>query len=146
MINFDESVVNTTDKRSRGWFIKSKRNIVTHTQRLASMNIIAAVSNKGRFIYTVNKGKNNGDTMIHFLLKLCELLNKESPDWRAKTVLLTDNAPYHRSKAMMDKYRQLKLPMMFFGPYQFKLAPIELMYSYIKNRDLNPLKTRAQAR
>ena len=67
MINIDESVVNTTDKRSRGWFIKSKRNIVTHTQWLASMNIIAAVSNKGRFIYAVNKGNNNGYTMIHFL-------------------------------------------------------------------------------
>ena len=45
----------------------------------------------------------------------------------------------------MKKYRHLKLPLMFLGPYQFKLAPIELMFSHIKNRDLNPLRTRAQA-
>jgi hypothetical protein len=30
IINIDESVINTTDKRTRGWFVKSKRNIVTH--------------------------------------------------------------------------------------------------------------------
>ena len=59
---------------------------------------------------------------------------------------MVDNAPYHRSKMVMEKYEQLKIPIMFMGPYQFKLAPVELMFCYIKNRDLNPLNTRALGR
>ena len=47
---------------------------------------------------------------------------------------------------MMGKYSELKVPIMFLGPYQFKLAPVELMFSYIKNRDLNPLNTKALGR
>jgi transposase len=31
---------------------------------------------------------------------------------------------------------------MFLGPYQYKMAPVELFFAYIKNRDLNTLKTR----
>ena len=112
-------------------------------QRLRSLSLVAAVSSDGEFLYTVNHGRNNGTTFILFLVKLCEHLNNADPQWRENTVLLLDNAPYHRSKVVMEKLVQLKLPIMFLGPYQFKLAPVELMFSYIKNRDLNPLKTRA---
>jgi transposase len=30
---------------------------------------------------------------------------------------MIDNAPYHRSKIMMEKYGLLKVPVMFLGPY-----------------------------
>ena len=42
--------------------------------------------------------------------------------------------------------RDLKLPLMFLGPYQYSMAPIEMMFSYMKNRDLNPGKTRAASK
>ena len=35
---------------------------------------------------------------------------------------------------------------MFLGPYHFKLAPMELMFSFIKNRNLNPLRSRANTK
>jgi transposase len=54
---------------------------------------------------------------------------------------MLDNAAYHRSKFMRDKLATLKVPLMFMGPYQFKMAPIELFFSYIKSKDLNPLKS-----
>jgi hypothetical protein len=41
----------------------------------------------------------------------------------------------------MDNYRRLKLPIMFLGPYQFNMAPMELMFSYIKQHDLNYMET-----
>ena len=31
--------------------------------------------------------------------------------------------------------------MMFLGPYQFSMAPIELMFSFIKQHDLNYMGT-----
>jgi transposase len=81
-----------------------------------------------------------------FLIKLSNYLDEISPKWRSNTIIMVDNAPYHRSKMMMGKYPLLKIPIMFLGPYQFKLAPVELMFSYIKNRDLNPLNTKALGR
>jgi len=32
----------------------------------------------------------------------------------------------------------LKVPVMFLGPYQFDMAPVEMFFSFIKGRDLNP--------
>ena len=78
-----------------------------------------------------------------FLIKLSNYLDSVNPKWRQESVVMIDNAPYHRSKLMMEKYELLKVPLMFLGPYRFKLAPVELLFSYIKNRDLNPLNTKA---
>ena len=81
-----------------------------------------------------------------FLIKLSNHMDTISDNWRQNTIIMVDNAPYHRSKLSMEKYQLLKVPIMFLGPYQFKLAPVELMFSYIKNRDLNPLNTKALGR
>ena len=55
---------------------------------------------------------------------------------------MVDNAAYHKSKLMQSLYAKINLPVMFLGPYHFKMAPVEMFFAYIKNRDLNPLKTR----
>ena len=146
IINVDESVINKTDERQHGWCYHGKQNMVTTMQRLRSLSIIAAVSTEGHFLYTINSGKNNSSTFQLFLIKLSNYLDTTNPNWRQNTIVMVDNAPYHRSKMMMEKYQKLRVPIMFLGPYQFKLAPVELMFSYIKNRDLNPLNTKALGR
>jgi hypothetical protein len=35
----------------------------------------------------------------------------------------------------------MRLPILYLGPYHFKLAPVEMVFNFIKNRDLNPLKS-----
>jgi len=47
---------------------------------------------------------------------------------------------------MLAWCKDLKIPLMFLGSYQYNLAPIELMFSYIKARDLNPDKIRAASK
>ena len=61
-------------------------------------------------------------------------------------MIVLDNAPYHRSGGMVAWYKELRLPIMFLGPYQYNMAPIELIFSNIKARDLNPGKTRAASK
>jgi transposase len=99
------------------------------------------VSNRGDFLFTVNKGINNSQTVLLFLLKLAQYLDTSKPGWRSNTVLMMDNAPYHRSIHLQSQLNELKLPIMFLGPYQFDLAPVERLFSFIKQRDLNPFKT-----
>jgi len=52
---------------------------------------------------------------------------------------MVDNASYHKSRENLERYEKLGIPMLFLGPYHFRLAPIELMFCYIKERNLNTL-------
>ncbi len=73
-----------------------------------------------------------------FLVKLCEALDEEDRSWRLKSVVMIDNAGYHKSAKVKEKIKELKIPLMFLGPYHFRLAPIEIFFSTIKRNDLNP--------
>ena len=97
--------------------LPGKRNMTTTMQRLRSLSIIAAVSSEGKFMFTINSGKNNSNTFMLFLIKLSNYLDSVNPKWRQDSIIMVDNAPYHRSKLMMEKYELLKVPLMFLGPY-----------------------------
>ena len=84
---------------------------------MRSLSIIAAVTSEGRFMFTINSGKNNSNTFMLFLIKLSNYLDSVNGKWRSNTIIMIDNAPYHRSKLMMEKYELLKMPLMFLGPY-----------------------------
>jgi hypothetical protein len=91
--------------------------MVTTMQRLRSLSLIAAVSSDGQFMYTINSGKNNSSTFMLFLIKLSDHMDTINKNWRQNTIIMVDNAPYHRSKMIMEKYQLLKVPIMFLGPY-----------------------------
>jgi transposase len=142
IINIDESNITLTDYRKRGWLIKGIRNKATLRRRPASLNIIAGISNFGDLYYTINKGKNNSQTFLLFLIKLCEHLNYKLKTWRDNTVILLDNAGYHKSSEIRYEMNKLKIPLMYLGPYHFRMAPIEMFFSFMKSHDLNPLKSK----
>ena len=91
--------------------------MVTTNQRLRSLSMIAAVSSDGRLMYTINSGKNNSSTFMLFIIKLSNFLDEINLNWRQNTIIMIDNAPYHRSRVMMEKYQVLKVPVLFLGPY-----------------------------
>ena len=119
---------------------------MSHLERLAKTNLIAAVTSDGEFYFTINCGKNNSRTVLLFLIKLVRHLTSQDLNWRENTVIMLDNAQYHRSNMMLAWCRDLRVPLMFLGSYQYNMAPIELMFSYIKSRDLNPGKIRAASK
>jgi len=55
---------------------------------------------------------------------------------------MMDNAQYHRGAFVKSAMEELKIPLMFMGPYHFKMAPVELFFSFIKGKDLNPLHSK----
>ena len=48
-------------------------------------------------------------------------------------MILLDNAKYHTSSDTQEALMKLKIPYMFSGPYSYSTAPIELMFSGLKN-------------
>jgi hypothetical protein len=75
------------------------------SQRLPQISLIAGISSKGRFFFTVNVGLTNSLSIYWFILKLVEQLDSENRRWRESTVLLLDNASYHRSNMLVEKFR-----------------------------------------
>jgi hypothetical protein len=141
VINVDESILDETDFRHKDWskvVVESKTSL---SQRLEKVSIIGGVSNRGDLYYSINLGNNNKERFWYFLLKLCFCLNQRDRNWRLKTVISLDNAPYHRSRWIIGKYEAYRLPIMFLGPYQFSMAPMEMVFAYIKQHDLNYMST-----
>ena len=142
----DESVFNCTDARARGWWFPGVTNQQTRNARLNKVNMIAAVTSAGGFYYTVNYGRTNSNTFFYFLMKVMNHLESISSTWRDEYIFLVDNASYHRSKDNMARYCTLGVPILFLGPYHFRLAPVELMFCYIKERNLNTLFSKVSSK
>ena len=77
-----------------------------------------------------------------FLLRLVKELTIREPNWREHTVIMLDNAAYHRSAFVKRKLADLGVPTLYLGPYHFKMAPVEMFFSHIKARNLNFMQTR----
>jgi hypothetical protein len=136
IINIDESVLHFTDHRRRGWLPAGKHNQVTTSKKVTGINLIAALCSTGEVMYTVNLGLTNSVTFGFFLSKLSLHMDGVDPKWREHSVIMLDNAPYHRSAAVRKTMSELKLPMLYLGPYDFHLAPIEMAFCFIKGHDL----------
>ena len=119
---------------------------MTHNTRLLWVNLIAALTSDGEVLYTVNIGKTNSYTFGFFLTKLTSYLDAQDAQWRKTTVIMVDNANYHRGVPTLHQIESLKLPVLFLGPYHFRMAPVEMLFNYIKSHDLNPLRTRLTSR
>ena len=146
VINIDESVIKFTDHRNRGWVQRGIRNQVTNNIRLERINIICALASSGEVCYTVNSGKTNSDSFGWFIVKMVEHLDGQDHDWRKRTIIMVDNAQYHRSDSTRKLIANLNIPWLFMGPYQFRVAPVEMMFNYIKQHQLNPLRTKVTSR
>ncbi len=67
-------------------------------------------------------------------------------EWRKKSTLLMDNASIHRAKDTRENFEAFGLPIMYLAPYSFKMAAVEKLFAFIKNRDLNPLVAKAYSK
>ena len=99
----------------------------------------------GEIWYTVNCGKTNSETFSLYLVKVCAHLDSLDLHWRKTTIFMLDNAAYHRGVATQKVMDQLKIPVLYLGPYHFRMAPVEMLFNYVKSRDLNPLRSQIRA-
>jgi transposase len=146
VINVDESIIRSTDQRARGWVRQGKRVFVSNALRLPHISMIGAISSKGKTFFTVSQGNNTSLTFSLFLLNLIQELDSLDPDWRKTTTILLDNTSIHCAKTTKENFEAFGLPIMFLAPYSFKMDAVEKLFSFVKNRDLNPLVARAYSR
>ena len=79
---------------------------------------------------------NNVVTTKTFFLHLFKMLDYERPNWRQNTIIMLDNAAYHKTKAALEFFKAFKVPILFTAPYSYSLSPIEMLFSFVKAVDL----------
>ena len=57
-----------------------------------------------------------------------------------------DNGSIHLAKSTKANFETFGLPIMYLPPYSFKMAAVEKLFSFVKNRDLNSLVVRAYSK
>ena len=129
VINIDESTLDQTYYIRKGWGVKGQKLFTVKGTRLNKFNIIAAASNHGAVWFQTNNGKNNSITFWNFILNLILNLQEENPLWRRHTVFLLDNAQFHKSDWIIDKFVEFQIPVLFSGPYSYDASPIEKIFA-----------------
>ena len=102
------------------------------------ISVILGVDSLGQSYLSLTQANSNSSIIEIFLRELVKKLDVQRPDWRSDTVLLFDNASYHTSEATLGLMEQLAIPVMFFGPYSYNVAPCELWFGLFKQEDINP--------
>ena len=99
IINIDESWLSVSDFRHHSWQAKTDQKSMNNRALKLKINMIVAVSNRGKAWLALTYVNTNEQVMQLFISNLADILSKEmGPHWRKQTVILLDGASYHRSK------------------------------------------------
>ena len=139
VIDVDESWMTTMTYRYRTWSAKGKQNARPLKDLPTRVTLIGAIDSKGAAYLSIATGNTDSDVFVTYLYHLAATLDRESEDWRKETLLLLDNALYHKSDQTRKAIKKLGIRVIFSGPYCFESAPIEVWFSHLKTGDLNPL-------
>lgn len=127
----DESAIRSDFHRGTTWGEKGKTPVVPKTGRRFSVNMISAVSPRGRLRFMVTDSRVTADVFIGFLKRLIH--NAERPVY-----LVVDGHPTHKAKKVRKfvEGTKGKLKLFFLPPYSPELNPDELVWNHIKSHRL----------
>ena len=101
------------------------------------MSLIVAIDNYGSIYYSMTQVATDQDVFMLFLQHLTDKLTAESPNWPASTYFLMDGALYHKAQDTRTKMQALAMKVVIAGPYGWLGSPVELVFAYLKQVDLN---------
>ena len=138
VINVDESWLNTMAYRRHSWTKVGKSNARPTKELSTRVAILAAIDNRGKAYISLGTSNTDSCVMLAFFSQLCKSLDCEDSSWREHSVVLLDNASYHRSAEVRAGIKKLGVPTIYSGPYSYVSAPVELFFALLKRSDLNP--------
>jgi transposase len=124
----DEAGVRSDGHAGTTWGVKGKTPVVLTTGKRCSVNMISAVSARGKLRFMLTKGRVNGAVFMEFLKRLMH--NSSRPIF-----LILDGGSYHCSRPVKDYVASLgsKLQLFFLPPYSPELNPDEQVWNYVKH-------------
>ena len=138
VINLDESLVNQLNFSRKLWLKKGSRHVVLKKVVNPQVVLIAAVDSNGGVYMSFSQANTNAWTFQLFVEELVKVLELEDEHWKANTILLLDNATYHRSKVFVAYAKKENIPLLYASPVSPQLCPVERLFGWLKRGDLNP--------
>ena len=137
IINIDESWVDSGDYRRRCWQRKGVSNSLPAKRVSPRITLILALDSEGKIYASLLQANSDTDTMVLFLTELIKTLDYEDRNWRTNSVLVWDNAGYHQAGEVLTLLEQQRAPVLFLGPYSYRMAPAEMVFAALKLQYLN---------
>lgn len=127
----DESAVRSDYHSGCTWAPKGKTPVVTTTGARFKVNLISAISPRGKLRFMATEQKVTAEVFCDFLNRLIE--GAQRPIF-----LIIDNHPVHRSKKVKELVHSTngKLRLFYLPPYSPELNPDEHVWNYLKNHKI----------
>lgn len=135
----DEASVDLRDHSGKTWGLRGETPEVVVTGKRGRYNILSVVTAKGKLNYHVTEHRINSNEYIEFLKQL--LKGRKRP-----LFMITDNAPFHTSKAVriFIWHNREKIRLYYLPTYSPELNPDEHVWEEIKDKKLGrkPIKNK----
>lgn len=128
----DEAGVSLIPFMRTTWAPKGETPVVKVTGKKGGICVSSAISPAGKMVFRIEKGRMTSETYIDFLAKII----LQHP--RRKIVVISDNAPIHKSKAVQSFVLSNKRRILLFNipAYSPELNPDEHVWCYLKSYEL----------
>lgn len=125
----DEAGVRSDYHRGTTWAVRGDTPIVRTTGARFSMQMISAITAKGKMKFMTHNGKVNAKVFCEFLKRLMHNASN-------KIFLIVDGHPVHRSTAVKKFIESTKgrLRLFYLPPYSPELNPDELVWNNVKGK------------
>ena len=125
----DEAGVRSDYHSGTTWAIKGETPVVKTTGARFSLNMISAITSKGKMKFMTHSGKVNASVFCEFLKRLMHNITK-------KIFLILDGHPVHRSSKVKKLIQSMdgRLRLFYLPPYSPELNPDELVWNSVKNK------------
>jgi len=117
----------------RGWQFKDE-TVDIKVERGFKINCFAMISRQSKCIYKTNFTNINGQFIVEMLNEFADTLDKE-------TVLVLDNASFHKSKVVkerLEEWQEKGLYIFYLPPYSPELNIAETLWRILKTLEIRP--------
>jgi transposase len=125
----DEAGIRSDHHFGTTWGMKGTTPIVRTTGARFSVNMISAITSKGKMKFMTYSGKMKAPVFCEFLKRLIHNASK-------KIFLILDRHPVHRSSQVKTFVQSTKgkLRLFYLPPYSPELNPDELVWNNVKSK------------
>ena len=127
-------VFNKDIKIEYSWLPKGVTSAIVNQLHTGSKSMLAAFCSDGEYIWAVINRTVDSEIFCEFLWIVNYFLELRKLNWKDKSVIVIDNAPYHWSSRTTDKMIGLDLNIKYLPPYSPMLAPVEGLFKLIKSK------------
>jgi transposase len=135
----DETGIRSHDNRGRSFAPKGQTPIVLKTGKQFGVNMISAISNRGKLLFMIYRGAINSEKFIRFIKRL-------SKSRKGMVFLIVDNLSAHKTIKVKNwiKENEGKIKLFYLPVYSPELNPDEYLNQDLKANIVGKVRMNAQ--